>query len=536
MIPAELHTHIAEYGTADVAAGYIDPDTWFALGAWVADQRITYRDGKLPAEQVAELSALTWWSWMPDACFGRLAHGLSELRRHVAEHGTAAVPSSHKRPVTGYALGNWVRARRRDYRRGTLSPQLAAELEALPGWSWNPHADAAHSALDELRAYAEANGTAEVTAGYVSPSGRRLGKWVRDRRRDYQDGALSPQLAVELEALPGWTWGPRVNANWWEDGMAALRRYVDEHGTADPVGLYVEPGTGHRLGYWVIRRRKDFRRGKLSAAQVVDLESLPGWTWGPRDDQWRRFLGELNDFVDATGTATVPFRHANPETGYWLGSRVVVLRDQHRDGQLSPDRIAELEAIPGWTWSPRGEQWRRFLDELDRFITSNGTAMVPSDHVSPGTGYRLGAKVRDVRQRHHGGELAAERVAELEALPGWAWNMFDVSWDRFLAELKRYVDAEGTAHVPQHYVNPETGYKLGVRVSSARQRFNKGELAAERITELEALPGWTWRSRKGRKLRDPADPHSRIDRHSTSEVDTGSGSAADAQDHAQKAS
>lgn len=39
-----------------------------------------------------------------------------------------------------------------------------------------------------------------------------LRQWVTDQRAEYRQGALKPERAAELEAVPGWTWDPLEDA------------------------------------------------------------------------------------------------------------------------------------------------------------------------------------------------------------------------------------------------------------------------------------------------------------------------------------
>ena len=41
----------------------------------------------------------------------------------------------------GYRLGQWVDKQRQKHRLGTLDPRRRAQLEALPGWTWDPFND-----------------------------------------------------------------------------------------------------------------------------------------------------------------------------------------------------------------------------------------------------------------------------------------------------------------------------------------------------------------------------------------------------------
>jgi hypothetical protein len=66
--------------------------------------------------------------------------------------------------------------------------------------------------------------------------------------------------------------------------------------------------------------------------------------------------------------------------------------------------------------------------------------------------------------------------------------------------LRQYAAREGHARVPQNYVETVDGIdvNLGNWVVSKRGQFKSDRLSAERIAELEALPGWPWQLRSRR--------------------------------------
>jgi len=65
----------------------------------------------------------------------------------------------------------------------------------------------------------------------------------------------------------------------WENGFAALLKFVDREGHANVPIFHLEGG--FRLGQWVISQRS--RRDSSSLDQITRLESLPDWTWDRLD-------------------------------------------------------------------------------------------------------------------------------------------------------------------------------------------------------------------------------------------------------------
>ncbi len=92
----------------------------------------------------------------------------------------------------------------------------------------------------------------------------------------YKKGTLEAELAQRLEALPEWTWAPRVDS--WEAGFDRLLSYVEREGNARVPRTFID-GRGYSLGRWVDKARRRYASGKLLASRAKRLEALPGWVW-----------------------------------------------------------------------------------------------------------------------------------------------------------------------------------------------------------------------------------------------------------------
>lgn len=391
------------------------------------------------------------------------------LENYVAENGTALVPVD--RQVEGYALGSWVATQRHSNGKGRLAEDRFQRLDALPGWTWDPVADYWTEHFLALKAFAETESHARVPHGCIE-NGLRLGQWVAVQRRNR--AGMSQERVLLLESLPGWSWNP--HADGWDKAYALLVDFAERHGHARVLKSYVAGDVN--LGKWVTQQRS--RRDELSSDQCARLESLPGWDWDARGDQWRRTLGLLGIFADREGHCRVPQGHV--EGGTKLGIWVNEQRTHRED--LPEDRRKALESVPGWSWSPKADQWEQGYAVLVTFAEREGHARVPKECTADG--FRLGGWVASQRTSRQ--TLTHEQVARLEALPRWSWNALEDSWEDHFATVQAFAQREGHTRVPVDYI--EEGLKLGQWVRLRRREH--GKLNSERRARLEALPGWFW--------------------------------------------
>jgi len=117
-------------------------------------------------------------------------------------------------------------------------------------------------------------------------------------------------------------------------------------------------------------------------------------------------------------------------------------------------------------------------------------ALVPNDHVEGG--FRLGSWVAAQRKAHQDGRLSPERHRLLATVEGWTWDGRTGTWDARYELLRRFVQREGHARVPDAHI--EAGYELGSWVANQRTARRKRTLAPERARMLESLDQWSWSS------------------------------------------
>jgi hypothetical protein len=161
---------------------------------------------------------------------------------------------------------------------------------------------------------------------------------------------------------------------------------------------------------------------------------------------------------------------------------------------------AELAAIPGWfdAFPPdngltRKEQ--RAVETLRRFVADHGWAEFESS--TKINGVQIGRFVGKWRTAHRRDQLDPRIVEQLEAIPGWSWESthYQEYHNRVLALLREHMAAHGWKRVRRSV--RYKGVNLHNWCACRRSDYCKGKLADWLRRELEAIPGWRWRSTDG---------------------------------------
>lgn len=328
-----LKNYLAEAGHARPPQSN-KTESGYRLGSWVMVQRS--KKERLTVKQIAQLESLEGWTW--DVKKFLWEQGIENIEKYITEFGDARPPFEYK-TKDGYALGKWVDKRRS--RKDNLTNAQVSQLESLEGWVWSMREYIWAQGVDALKKYLAEFGNARPHFAYKTKNGYKLGAWVMKRRS--LKGKLTITQISQLESLDGWVWN--IDEFLWNEGLEALKNYVEEFGDARPSQPY-QTKSGYKLGAWVRSVRS--RKKTLMADKISELESLKGWTWHVRKFLWDQSIEALVNYITEVGHARPPHSYKT-KSGYKLGLWVVTLRARKKE--LTTGQISQLESLEGWVWN-----------------------------------------------------------------------------------------------------------------------------------------------------------------------------------------
>jgi hypothetical protein len=373
-----------------------------------------------------------------------------------------------------------------------LDATKRAQLESLSGWKTNPIAENWETGFAEFQIYAQENGHGLVPQSFVCKSGFTLGRWVSVQRVLMGRKSLTKDAITRLNGAPHWVWND-LDARW-ESGFSHLKSFWQAH-RRWPASSELSPD-GFRIGGWLNNQRGKIRAGELALGQRKKLETLSGWVLDPlkvdQDASWNLHFSALEAYVREFGDAAVPNNFVTQD-GVKLGAWTNKCRARIKGGRgaLDASQIARLLAMPGWTNSLLESSYEEAIRELKAIAAKGGILSITNHFVTP-SGFRLGQWCGVKRGRYKKGKLEAERIAELESIPGWVWDKNEADWQAGYQLLLKWVTLKGTAYVPTDAMFE--GFKLGLWARSQRDAKRGGwrSMTPEHQKALESLPGWVW--------------------------------------------
>jgi hypothetical protein len=84
------------------------------------------------------------------------------------------------------------------------------------------------------------------------------------------------------------------------------------------------------------------------------------------------------------------------------------------------DRRQRLEALPGWSWTLRSDQWEEGFSHLKEFADREGHCRVSQSYRNDDD-FLLGRWVQV--QRRNKDKMNVDRRQRLEKLPDWSWDV-----------------------------------------------------------------------------------------------------------------
>jgi superfamily II DNA or RNA helicase len=302
----------------------------------------------------------------------------------------------------------------------------------------------------------------------------------------------------------------------WYFWFGLLQKFAQANGSAHLATSVVFDGW--RLGEWAAKQRYLYARGqvegrsqppqrgeRLESKQIDALESLPGWTWDPLGDAWASAYRVLWQFLASVGDlSSPPTEYEGLRFRRWVNAQ----REDYAAGRLLPDRVRQLQNVPGWVWTVRGVNWETNFALLEAEVRRTGSARVPLSLTV--NDVKVGNWVRGQCIQHSRGTLTAERAARLESLPDWDWSRWpkqkeareptdkeleyqrklDQRWDQAFEIVAEWLARNPGQEVPRDLV--VDGVPVGQWIKDQRRLYKVGDLREDRVEALSKLDGWVW--------------------------------------------
>ncbi|WP_380282487.1 Helicase associated domain protein [Kitasatospora purpeofusca] len=204
----------------------------------------------------------------------------------------------------------------------------------------------------------------------VCVDGRNLGRWCRKQRGLQRTGRLRADRAERLATITTWSSQTAHEAGFW----ASYDRYLRRAELTDPRERE-QLLSSRDATVWAnsLRRRRAeliSRGDDLPGDQLEAMGKVTGWSWDPHQEAHDAKVAVMQQFCAATGRPVSSIKQREEwngqSVGIWLNSW------RTRRDVLLTSQEAELEALPGWTWDQRGDQWTSMLQQLANLGVARG--------------------------------------------------------------------------------------------------------------------------------------------------------------------
>jgi superfamily II DNA or RNA helicase len=447
-------------------------------GQWQNNQRIAKKKGTLSTERSVELEAIPGWEWDSDTWEEQRNHWITQYEKLQRAPSTISKETEEKR------AGQWQSNQRTAKKKGTLSTERSAELEAIPGWEWDIWEEQRNNWITQ---YEKLQRTPSQTSKETDE--KRAGRWQSRQRTAQKKGTLSTERSAELEAIPGWEW--EADAYTWEEQR---NHWITQYEKLQRAPSTKSKETDEkRAGHWQSNMRRVKKNGTMTTERSAELEAIPGWEWGTERDETYTWEEQKQNWITQYEKLQRTPSQTSKDTeecraGKWQNNTRMVYKKR----KMSQECIAQMEAIPGWEWGMEREETYTWEEQLQHWKTVyTRIQKAPPQSSKDKEERRAGQWQSNMRAAKK--KMSAERITALEAIPGWEWGTErdeTYTWEeQKINWITQYIKIQMSPSTISKNLEEK---RAGRWQSNLRQYYKKGSLSQERIAELNAIDGWTW--------------------------------------------
>ena len=315
-------------------------------GRWQVTQRVNYKkkESCMTSERIAILDATPGWKWEEEDSWEP-----NRLHWIVQYHKLGKKPSEDSKDSDEKKAGIWQAVQRREYKskKVWMTADRIATLNATKGWAWESEDSWEPNRQNWIAQYQKLK--KNLSDHLQDPDEKKAAKWQQHQRDNYKnkETCMTPERIAILNTTEGWKWEeddtfePNLQ-NWIVQYIKLGRKPSEDSKDSDEK----------KAGKWQSHRRQDYKKKEsyMTAERIAKLEATEGWTW-EKEDSWEpNRLYWLSQYIKLGKNPSGMSKNSDEKrAGKWHQSQ---RRDyKKKETRMTPERIAALNATPGWSWS-----------------------------------------------------------------------------------------------------------------------------------------------------------------------------------------
>ena len=383
-------------------------------GSWQQSQRNYFKNRStwMTPQRIITLEATEGWIWEEaDSWEPNRLHWIAQYQK------LGKKPSEDSKDPDEKRAGSWQAVQRQNYKKkeSCMTAERIAALEATPGWTWESENTWEPNRLNWIIQYQKLG----KTPSYISKNQeeKRAEQWQQVQRREYKSKktSMTVERIATLNATPGWVW--EAEDTWEPNRLHWISQYNKLGKT--PSAMSKDPEE-KKAGSWQVRQRKNYKNKEsyMIPEYIAILNTTEGWKWEEEDSWEPNRQNWLSQYLKLKKN---PSPYSNDLEEKKAANWQAVQRREYKkkESYITPERIAILNTTEGWTWEeedswePNRLHWISQYQKLEKSPSQIGKD--PDEK-------KAGKWQSHQRQNYKNNKLSSERIAALNATPGWSWS------------------------------------------------------------------------------------------------------------------
>lgn len=309
------------------------PDTYIvnniALGRWIGTQRKNYKAGLLDNTKINLLNKI---SMVWDVNVEQWNEMYLYAKEYFIKNKNLNMPDKYK--INGYNIYGWLVNQRKKYKKNQLTKEQIKLLEQID-MKWNPIDTMWNGMYQLAKEYYLKNNNLEISQGYISESGEKLGNWILSQRRLYKESKLSQDKIDKLNDIR-MIWNPYDEQ--WQKMFDEASLYYFKNNNLEIPQRYISE-SGEKLGAWISNIRQN--KNKLSPERIEQLNSI-GMIWKAKME-WNDFYELAIEYFNKYGNLDIKCRqeYKGVKLGWWITNQ----KRRAKENKLNDVEKKKLESL-----------------------------------------------------------------------------------------------------------------------------------------------------------------------------------------------